>query len=161
MGDPKKRGAVGAAPAPDSHRATKVAQLLREELMSMLLRGDIHDPAVEGCTISNVTVTRDLSLARVYVRLLDVAPTAAKQARVVAALEHANGFIRRSIASRLKLRRAPELRFAWDDVADRGRRVDELLYEIEQDASATRTRDHRVGPASPGAPTDRTGKARS
>jgi ribosome-binding factor A len=33
----------------------------------------------------------------------------------------------------LKLRRAPELRFAWDDVADRGRRVEELLHEIDEE----------------------------
>jgi ribosome-binding factor A len=136
-GDPKNR-ASGASREPESHRATKVASRIREELMSMLLRGDIHDPSVEGCTVSAVQVTRDLSLARVYVRLLEVDPSAAKQKRVVAALVHANGFIRRTIASRLKLRRAPELRFAWDDVADRGRRVDELLHEIEMDRKMTR-----------------------
>ncbi len=99
----------------------------------MLLRGDIHDPAVEGCVISDVQVTRDLSLARVYVRLLDGSPSEAKQKRMVAALDRANGFVRRSLASRLKLRRAPELRFAWDDVADRGRRVEELLHEIGEE----------------------------
>ena len=97
----------------------------------MLLRGDIHDPYVAGCIVSDVQVTRDLSLARVFVRLLEVSPTVPQQKRVVRALERANGFIRRTMATRLKLRRAPELRFAWDDVADRGRRIDELLHEIK------------------------------
>lgn len=115
----------------ESHRATKVAQRIREELMDMILRGEIHDPAVEGCLVSDVQVTRDLSLARVFVRLLDTEASPAKQKRVVAALDRANGFVRRSLAGRLKLRRAPELRFAWDDAADRGRRVEELLHEIE------------------------------
>jgi ribosome-binding factor A len=115
----------------ESHRATKVGQRVREELMDMLLRGEVHDPSLSGCVVSAVTVTRDLSLARVYVRVLEVEPSAAQQKRVVAALERAAGFLRRALAGRLKLRRAPELRFAWDDVADRGRRIDELLHEID------------------------------
>lgn len=98
----------------------------------MILRGDIHEPAVATCIVSGVDVTRDLSLARIYVRLLDPAPTEAAQKRVVQALERANGFIRRTIASRLTIRRAPELRFAWDDAADRGRRVEELLSGIDR-----------------------------
>ena len=98
----------------------------------MILRGDIHEPAVASCIVSGVEVTRDLSLARVYVRLLDPAPTEAAQKRVVQALERANGFLRRTIAARLTIRRAPELRFAWDDAADRGRRVEELLAGIER-----------------------------
>jgi ribosome-binding factor A len=115
----------------ESHRATKVGQRVREELMDMLLRGEVHDPSLSGCLISDVQVTRDLSLARVYVRVLEVEASVAQQKRVVAALERAAGFLRRALAGRLKLRRAPELRFAWDDVADRGRRIDELLHEIE------------------------------
>lgn len=129
MAEPKTR-ASGEA---ESHRATKVGQRVREELTDMLLRGEIHDPAVQGCVISSVSVTRDLSLARVYVRLLEVDADVPKQKRVVRALERANGFIRRAMAGRLSLRRAPELRFAWDDVADRGRRIDELLHEIDQE----------------------------
>jgi ribosome-binding factor A len=117
----------------ESHRASKVGQRIREELADMLLQGEIHDPNVDGCIVSAVQVTRDLSLARVYVRVLDVAPSVPRQKRVVRALERANGFIRRAMAGRLKLRRAPELRFAWDDVADRGRRIDELLHEIDRD----------------------------
>jgi ribosome-binding factor A len=120
----------------ESHRATKVAHRIREELMDMLLRGEIRDPAVEGCQISDVQVTRDLSLARVYVRLLDVQATEAKQKRVVDALGRAGGFVRRQLAARLKLRRAPDLRFAWDDVADRGRRVEALLHEISTEGAS-------------------------
>ena len=126
----------------ESHRASKVGQRVREELMDMLLRGDVHDPAVVGCVVSAVTVTRDLSLARVYVRVLEVDPSVIRQKRVVRALERANGFLRRALAGRLKLRRAPELRFAWDDVADRGQRVDELLHEI-----ANEPRPDSPGPA--------------
>jgi len=145
---PNRAAGSGATRESESHRAIKVGQRVREELMDMLLRGEIHDPAVEGAVISAVQVTRDLSLARVFVRLLDIQSTVPQQKRVVRALERANGFIRRAMASRLSLRRAPELRFAWDDGADRGRRVEELLHEIGQEdlgrsASADRKKDSR------------------
>ena len=131
------RRATGA-PAPDGHRAATVGQRIRAELMDMLLRGEIHDPAIEGCVVNEVQVTRDLSLARVFVRLLDVDASVPKQKRVVRALERASGFVRRALAARLALRRAPELRFAWDDVADRGRRIEELLHEIDRDKAGQR-----------------------
>lgn len=131
--DTKSRGSAAGGSGDDSHRASKVGQRIREELSDMLLRGEVRDPFVAGALVSAVQVTRDLSLARVYVRLLEVDADLPKQKRVVRALERANGFIRRAIAGRLALRRAPELRFAWDDVADRGRRIDELLHEIDKD----------------------------
>lgn len=151
MAEPKHK-----ASGDESHRASKVAQRVREELMDMLLRGDIHDPAVEGCVVSDVQVTRDLSLARVYVRLLDASTASPiRQKSVVGALGRANGFIRRSIAGRLKLRRAPELRFAWDDVADRGRRVEALLHEIENEAPPKAADAIVAGPRARTTPTDR------
>lgn len=117
----------------ESHRAEKVGERVRIELTDMLARGEIHDPAVSGCIVSAVQVTRDLSLARVFVRLLSADPKEAERKRLVAALDRASGFVRRTLAARLSLRRAPELRFAWDDTADRGRRIDELLHEIAED----------------------------
>ena len=111
-------------------RAAKVSDRIREELMDMLIRGEVHDPNVAGCVISAVNVTRDLSLARVFVRLLEPDPTPARQVRLVRALGRAQPFVRRELARRLALRRAPDLRFAWDDVADRATRVEELLRDV-------------------------------
>jgi ribosome-binding factor A len=116
--------------SPEGTRAAKVSDRIREELMNMILRGDVHDPDVAGCVVSAVTVTRDLSLARVYVRLLETDPSEARQLRLVKALGRAQPFIRREIARRVALRRAPDLRFAWDDVADRASRVEELLHDV-------------------------------
>ena len=68
----------------ESHRAEKVGERVRIELTDMLARGEIHDPAVSGCIVSAVQVTRDLSLARVYVRLLSAEPKEAERKRLVA-----------------------------------------------------------------------------
>jgi len=99
----------------------------------MLLRGEVRDPEASGAIVSAVTITNDLSLARVYLRLLDAEPTEARRTALVKALDRAKGHVRRSLASRLDLRTVPELRFAWDDTADRAARLDELLAEVAAD----------------------------
>ncbi len=116
--------------SPEGTRAAKVGDRIREELMDMIIRGDVHDPDVAGCVVSAVSVTRDLSLARVFVRLLDADAPRYRRERLVKALGRAQPFLRREVARRVALRRAPDLRFAWDDVADRASRVEELLHEV-------------------------------
>lgn len=123
--------------SPEGTRAAKVSDRIREELMDMLIRGEVHDPDVSGCVISAVSVTRDLSLARVFVRLLAPDPTPMRQQRLVKALGRALPFIRRELARRLALRRAPDLRFAWDDVADRATRVEELLHDVAMERTSS------------------------
>ena len=131
----------------DGNRAAKVSDRIREELMDMFIRGEVHDPDVEGCVISAVNVTRDLSLARVFVRLLTPDSTPARQVRLVRALGRAQPFVRREIAKRLALRRAPDLRFAWDDATDRATRVEEILRDVSLEE--TRTLSETPRPDSP------------
>ncbi len=133
---------AGAGP----ERTARVAERVRTELADMLLRGEVRDPEASGAIVSAVTITNDLSLARVYLRLLDAEPTEARRTALVKALDRAKGHVRRSLASRLDLRTVPELRFAWDDTADRAARLDELLAEV----AADRARE-LVVPAEPAA----------
>lgn len=125
----RPRAGGGAA----SERMARVAERVRAELSDLLLRGEIRDPEARGAIVSAVTVTADLSLARIYVRILDAEPTAERRASVVKALERAKGHVRRELAARLALRSVPELRFAWDDTADKAARLDALLAEVAAD----------------------------
>jgi ribosome-binding factor A len=119
-----------STPKSDGKRSHKVAEALRGELMTMLLSGAVHDPAVTNVVVSGVQLTDDLKLARVYVRLVDLeAPESARKA-LLKGLERAKGFLRREVAQRVKLRYAPELRFHWDESIDRGRDMEMLLREI-------------------------------
>jgi len=117
-------------------RADRVAERLRAELMELLLRGAVRDPAVEGCFISAVELSDDLQHARIYVRMGDGQEGDAAELRgreAVAALERAAGFIQRRLSPRLELKYQPRLRFYWDRSVDQARRVDELLDEIASD----------------------------
>jgi ribosome-binding factor A len=115
----------------DGKRTQKVADQVRAELMNLLLTGEIHDPTLSQLSVSAVLMTDDLRLAKVYVRTLDVNPSAQTQKAVLRGLERAKGFMRREVAQRLSLRYAPELRFHWDEAIDRGRHVEALLQEIK------------------------------
>jgi len=135
----------------EAKRADRVAERVRAELSEMFLRGAVRDPRARGVIVSAVRVTDDLSLARVYVRLLEESGSSlrsrraaaggsiaeasrasvSRQESLVAALESARGHLRRALGGRLGLRRTPELAFYWDDVVDSGMRMEQLLAELE------------------------------
>lgn len=115
----------------DGKRTQKVADEVRSELMGLLLTGAVHDPVLTQLSVSAVLMTDDLRLAKIYVRTLDMEPSAQTQKTVLRGLERAKGFLRREVAQRLSLRYAPELRFHWDESIDRGRHMEALLQEIK------------------------------
>lgn len=121
-------------------REKRVAERIRADLSELITRGAIRDPAVEGAIVSDVQVTSDLGLARVFVRLLSGEPDAARKKRLIDALTRASGFLRRELAATLSVRRVPELRFAWDDGADRAARLESIFEEIRRESGEEKKR---------------------
>jgi ribosome-binding factor A len=103
-----------------------VADQVRGELATLLAR-EVHDPGIGFLTITRVQVTSDLQLARVYYTVLGDDKARADSAR---ALGRAVPFLRRQIGSRLRLKRAPELKFLYDESVAGQSRVEEILGEI-------------------------------
>ncbi|MBW2510292.1 MAG: 30S ribosome-binding factor RbfA [Deltaproteobacteria bacterium] len=114
-------------------RADRVAERIRSELMDLVLRGSVRDPAAKDVVVSAVRVTDDLSIARVYVRVLEEID-ADRQDAVVEALRRATGFLRRELGHRLQLRHVPSLEFFWDDVVDSALRIESILDEISEES---------------------------
>lgn len=115
-----------------TRRQRKVSELIHREL-SLLLMRQVRDPRLADVTITEVRVTPDLMIARVFFTVLGDADQG-KDA--LAALEHASGFLRTQLASQVRLRFAPELVFEPDTSADYGRRIDELLAEVAESDGA-------------------------
>ena len=109
-------------------RTDRVGERIRAELSELLLRR-VREPAVDGVTITHVDVTRDLQTARVYYRVL--AETASRR-DVARALRRAQGFLRRELGGRLRLRRIPDLRFLHDDSVEQQDRLVRLFDEIRE-----------------------------
>ncbi len=80
--------------------------------------------------VTRVEMNAKFQSGRVFVRLLAGGELEA-QKRLVEALEQASGMLRREVTKRLGLRRAPELRYAYDDGQDNVSRIETLLAEIE------------------------------
>jgi ribosome-binding factor A len=116
-------------------RADRVAERIRSELMDLLLRGSVREPAAKDVVVSAVRVTDDLSIARVYVRVLEEIGSDGQDA-VVDALGRATGFLRRELGHRLQLRHVPSLEFYWDDVVDSALRIESILDEIREEPGA-------------------------
>ena len=113
-------------------RADRVSERIRSELMELLLRGGVRDPAAKDVVVSAVRMTDDLSIARVYVRVLEEIGSDRQEA-VVEALGRASGFLRREIGQHLQLRHVPKLEFYWDEVVDSALRIESILDEIRED----------------------------
>lgn len=111
-----------------SRRQERVSELLREEL-SILISTELTDPRLEDAlvNVTDVQVSPDLRSARVFVEHV-LAPASSRQ--VIAALLHAEGFLRQALVENLNLRFVPELHFQIDTTEESARRIDELLDAI-------------------------------
>ena len=107
-------------------RAERVADQIRMEVADILMRR-IKDPRVRSVTVTDVELTNDLRIARVFVTALG---TEAETKDVFAGLSKASGFIRSELGRRLTLRYLPEVVFHKDVSGPRGDRVLRLLDEI-------------------------------
>ena len=107
-------------------RPERVADQIRAEVSSMIAR-DLHDPGLGFITITRVQVSPDLQHARVYYTTLG---DAAARAGTGKALDRASSYMRRQIGQRLRLRRAPELTFLFDESIAQQDRIEQLLQEL-------------------------------
>lgn len=117
--------------SPGFERADRVGQQLHE-LIGRLFLNEINDPRLQGVEIVDVDISSDLRNARVYYMMLD---GERPESKVDEALEGVTGFVRSEIASRLELRYVPEIAFEFDESILRGRRIDELLSDVDEDES--------------------------
>ena len=107
-------------------RSDRVSGLI-QEVLSNLLKKDIHDPRLKMVTITDVKMSRDLKLARIY---FSIYGGSSKSEDATKGFESARGFIKRSLASKLSLRYMPDLNFYYDESFDYGSQIDELLKKI-------------------------------
>jgi ribosome-binding factor A len=110
-------------------RVNKVAQAIKEEVAQILQR-EIKDPRVGFVTVTRVKVTADLDHVKIYFSLLDGHGSVAE---TEAGLRSAQGFIRRLLGERLRLRVTPELQFRSDPSVAEGIRIAKLLDHLKEE----------------------------
>lgn len=113
----------------DHPRPHRVGEQLQKEISALLLKG-LKDPRVGFVTITGVSVTPDMHLARVY---YTVYGDETQRVDTQRGLKSAVPFIRRELSRRLRLRYVPELIFEFDKALEYGNRIDSLLRQLNED----------------------------
>ena len=108
-----------------AHRPERLTQKIRHEV-SQLILFEMSDPRIQGVTVTRVTLTRDLGLARIYYEVTD----RSQKKLIQEALKEATGFIRRSLSSRLKLRLMPQIEFFYDETSEEVQKVEQLFSKL-------------------------------
>lgn len=111
-----------------TQRQRRVADQIRE-ILAELIQFEAEDPRLEGVTVMDVTIDRELMVATVYVNSL--AGEEAQQ-EVMAGLSKAAGFLRRELGKRVRLQHTPELRFKWDETLEAAAKIDALIRSLHE-----------------------------
>jgi ribosome-binding factor A len=109
------------------HHQDRVAETLREEIGAMI-EGELVDPRIHFCYVSEVALNPGAKSARVYVALdSSIKDIEKAEAETVAGLEAAKGYIRFVVKERMGVRHVPELSFLADRSGRFQARIDELM----------------------------------
>ena len=109
------------------HRG-RLGEALREEIET-LVEGELSDPRIGLVNVTGVHMAEDGRSAQV---LVDVEGDDVEAERSMQGLEAAKAYIRREIADRLRLCRAPELLFRLDRSEREKARVEQLLDRVKK-----------------------------
>ncbi|MEW6356779.1 MAG: 30S ribosome-binding factor RbfA [Planctomycetota bacterium] len=117
-------------------RQDRVAERIQQEASRIILQ-ELKDPRMGFVTVTKAHISPDLQRARIYISVLG---QDAEERKTMKALEHAKGYIQRTIAQRVGLRRAPIISLFIDDGMKKSARIEDLLRLIrDEDKDAKRS----------------------
>lgn len=128
--DPKETlDSIGLGKRNEVKRSKRVGDAMRNELAVFMLE-KIRDPKLQDVSISRVTVTDDLKIAKIYFTIFGEK----KNIKAVGnAFEAAKGFIRSHFAKTFNLRFTPALQFYYDTTADKVAEIETILQKIAEE----------------------------
>ncbi|MEO8036575.1 MAG: 30S ribosome-binding factor RbfA, partial [Acidobacteriota bacterium] len=117
-------------------RTAQVGVSLRDALVEVF-RTEMKDIDIGMVSITEVEISPDLHLARVYISGLDEKATR----KAVKELQARKGRLRSAMGQRIHLRVTPELEFKFDETTMRAGRIESILHDIK-------TQDEQAAPQS-------------
>ena len=112
-------------------RATRVADLLKEEISEMLCK-EVKDPHIGFITITDVEVSKDLKHAQIFYTILGDEKQEEESAD---ALSRVSSFIKKQLGKRLRMRYIPEIIFKYDHSLAYGTKIDHILNSLKETQS--------------------------
>lgn len=118
-------------------RAARIAALIQRVIASNM-ESTLHDKRLKNITITDVKVTNDLQLAKVFwTTLSHTGHDDGERKRAQTALNQARGRLRSMVGAKAGLRLTPQLQFIFDEVPGEA-------HEIEDILSIARKRDEEL-----------------
>lgn len=108
------------------YRVERCEKAIERELANILLN-DAHNELLKYVSITKVALNKDMSVAQVWFTVFGNDNEVAATSK---ALEEAKGYLRSEIAHRIDLRKAPELRFKYDESIAYGKHIEDILNNI-------------------------------
>jgi ribosome-binding factor A len=115
---------------PSKLRLKRIADRIQQELAELIILR-VNDPRVEGVTVTDVKVDRELAYADVFVSAVE---GIGRSKEVLEGLVHAGGFLRHELAGKIELRVFPRLRFHWDPTPENAERIEKILSTLRSAA---------------------------
>ena len=114
----------------NSIKNTRINGEVQREL-SNIIRGEIKDPRINPLTsVVAVEVAPDLKTCKAYISVLGDEES---QAKTLAGLKSAEGFIRSKLAKTVNLRNTPEIRFVLGQSIEYGVKMSKMIDEVTKD----------------------------
>jgi ribosome-binding factor A len=110
----------------EDHRAQRVSEAVKEELAE-LIGFELDDPRLVSINVTSAEVSPDMRHAQVKVTIGE-----GNEKKCLAALDHAKSYLKHELATRLNLRRVPDLHFTADTHPDAESRIDFLIRRAKK-----------------------------
>ena len=110
-----------------SHRVDKVERLIKEQISFILLH-KMQDEELGFITVTDVKVSADLKIAKIYLSVFQ------KERRdfVLNRVNLRLGHIRSELAHRIRIKFVPELKFFIDNTLDYIEKIEGLINEVHK-----------------------------
>ena len=133
-------------------RAARIAALIQRVVASSLER-ELHDKRLTSITITEVRVTNDLQIAKIYwTQLGHEGKESGERKRAQQALEQAKGHLRSLVGSKAGLRLTPQLQFVFDEVPGEAHEIEDILVmarKRDEELARVRANAQYAGDADP------------
>ena len=109
----------------------RVNELVKRELSS-LIRQLLPVENYGLISVTEVSVSKDLKIAHVYVSTVGVGAGSQQIERVLASLERVRGNLQHELSRKVIIKYTPHLMFKWDDGIERGQHIVEVLETLDK-----------------------------
>lgn len=97
------------------------------EVLSRIIFEEVKNPLLKSVILTSVSVTNDLSFAKVYFTCMNE-----DKDKVLAELNEAKGFLRSKLSQSIDIRHTPELVFEFDNSIEYGMNIERVIQKIHE-----------------------------